>query len=63
MAMDAVEQNDVEYIDDWCSLWMMGGAPNQPIRMDGQTLACEIGDPTYAAAVASWRALTASPVA
>jgi hypothetical protein len=55
--MDAVEPAQVQYIDDWCTLWLGGGARNQPIRMDGQTMQALIGADTYAGARANWIAL------
>ncbi len=57
LEMDALSASDVAYIDDWCSLWIGGIARNQPIRMNGQTLAAEIGYDRFEAAVAAWRAL------
>jgi len=54
---DAVEPDEVEAIADYDSLWRANQAPNQPVRMNGDTLACEIGDPWFADAVAHWRAL------
>lgn len=58
LGMDAIAAADVAYIDDWCSLWIDGVARNQPIRMDGQTLAAEIGYERFQHAVAAWKALT-----
>lgn len=59
LGMDAIAASDVAYIDDWCSLWIAGAARNQPIRMDGQTLAAEIGYERFQEGVAAWRALSA----
>ena len=33
--MDAVAQNDISYVDDYCSYWLADNAPNQPIRPNG----------------------------
>jgi hypothetical protein len=55
--MDAVEQNDVSYIDSWCELWMANNSLNQPIRMDGKTLTVELGYATYAQATTAWNQL------
>ena len=55
--MDAVAQNEVSYIDDWCSLWLAGQSRNQPIRMDGTTFEVEVGYGTYGEARTAWRTL------
>ena len=55
--MDAVEPNQVEYIDDWCELWLESAVPNQPLRMDGETLIIEVGYGRYGEARTAWEAL------
>jgi hypothetical protein len=56
--MDAVDQNEVSYIDSWCSLWMADKSRNQPIRMDGTTFEVEVGYGRYSEAKAAWGKLT-----
>lgn len=60
--MDAVEQLQAESIFQYADLWLRDVAPNQPIRMDGDTLTPEIGHPTFSAALDSWLRLTNSAV-
>jgi hypothetical protein len=55
--MDAIEQNQVDAIAAFADLWVTGKILNQPIRMNSDTLALEIGDATFASAVQSWRAV------
>ena len=55
--MDAVEQAQVDAISWYADLWVQGGAPNQPIRMDGRTLSPELGETTFQAAATAWRAI------
>jgi len=55
--MDAVQPNDVAYIDDWCQLWLGDLVPNQPIRMNGATLQPELGYKLFSEARAAWGAL------
>lgn len=58
--MDAVVQTDVAYIDSYCSTWLGGQAPNQPIRPNGQAFdpwRPEVGYATFAEAKAAWRHL------
>jgi hypothetical protein len=55
--MDAVEQGQVDTISSFADLWVQDKAPNQPIRMDSDTLAIEIGDPWFSRANASWNAI------
>jgi uncharacterized protein len=62
IGMDAVAQTDVAYIDDYCSAWLDGRAPNQPIRPNGATFDPrnpEIGYATFGEAQAAWQALFA----
>jgi Patatin-like phospholipase len=55
--MDAVTQNDIAYIDDYCTFWLADRAPNQPIRMNGATFATEIGYDKFSDAKAAWQQL------
>jgi len=55
--MDAVEQLQAESIFQYAGLWLRDVAPNQPIRMDGDTLIPEIGHPTFSAARNAWSAI------
>jgi hypothetical protein len=57
--VDAVEQPEVAAIGSFARLWIEGQVSNQPIRMDRDTLALELGDASFPAAAASWRALKA----
>ena len=57
--VDAIPPADVAYIDDWCLLWLAGQVRNQPIRMDGQTFAVEIGYGDFKQAKDAWMALSA----
>lgn len=57
LGMDAVEQNDVAYIDDWCGLWLGDHVANQPIRLDGDTLRAEVGYDRFSKALVAWQAL------
>ncbi len=52
--MDAVEQPQVDAISKYADLWVQGVAPNQPIRMNGDTLDPELGQNTFQAAKAAW---------
>jgi len=57
LGMDAIDQPDVETIANYADLWLKGQAPNQPVRMDGDSLTCEIGQSTFSAARAAWDAV------
>jgi hypothetical protein len=59
--MDAVDQNEVSYIDSWCALWMASNSLNQPIRMDSTTFEIEVGYGTYAEAKDAWTRLYPQP--
>lgn len=60
--MDAIKDKQVALIDLLTGLWLEDKIPNQPIRMNGDTLACEIGDKYFSNAMAHWRAYDAPPV-
>jgi hypothetical protein len=55
--MDAVQQAQVDAISQYADLWVQGQAPNQPIRMDGDTLTPELGQTTFQGAAAAWKAI------
>ena len=58
--LDAIAQNDVAYIDDYCSFWLADNAPNQPIRPSGATFDPqnpEIGYAKFSQAKAAWGTL------
>jgi hypothetical protein len=55
--MDAVEQAQVDAISKYADLWVQNAAPNQPIRMNGDTLVSELGQTRFQDAVAAWNAI------
>jgi uncharacterized protein len=55
--VDAVDQNQVQYIADWSQLWLQDDAPNQPLRMNGENMAVEVGYGTYSEAKRAWSSL------
>jgi hypothetical protein len=55
--MDALEQAQINYIIAYAQDWLASVAPNQPVRMDGDTLAAEIGQTTFQTAAAAWGAI------
>jgi hypothetical protein len=55
--MDAVEQSQVDAISKYADLWVQSVAPNQPIRMNGDTLVSELGQTRFQDAVAAWNAI------
>jgi hypothetical protein len=57
LGMDAVEPNQVEYIADWCQLWLADTVPNQPLRMDGPTMNVEVGYGRFSEARNAWEVL------
>jgi hypothetical protein len=57
LPMDAIEQNQVEYILRCAQYWLTGEVRNEPIRADGDTLALELGYETFGDAVAAWNAI------
>ncbi|MFZ3018860.1 MAG: patatin-like phospholipase family protein [Gallionella sp.] len=51
MDMDAVKQDEVELIKQFCDLWIKGNVRNQPIQTGSYSdLSCKIGQPTFNAA-------------
>jgi hypothetical protein len=61
--MDAIEPGNVAAIAAYADKWIADATYNQPIRMDGDTLTCELGQMKYSAAKAAWNALCAPPPA
>ena len=55
--MDAVDQQQVDAIAGYAELWIQDKAPNQPIRMNSDTLKTELGDDRFSGARASWNAI------
>jgi hypothetical protein len=55
--MDALEQDDVMRIYDYADMWLQDAAPNQPIRKDGDSLKCELGQEKFSEAKAAWDAV------
>jgi uncharacterized protein len=55
--MDAVEQPQVDAITKYADLWLQDMAPNQPIRMNEDTLERELGQDRFQAAEAAWNAI------
>lgn len=60
LGLDAVDQYDVNLIKKLTHHWLAGVANNQPVRMNGETLACEIGHNKYAKALAQWQSYDTS---
>jgi len=55
--MDAVQQAEVDAISAYADLWILSVAPNQPIRMNGDTLVSELGQRWFQDALAAWNAI------
>ncbi len=55
--MDATEQTQVDAISKYADLWVQSVAPNQPIRMNGDTLKSELGQTNFMDAVIAWNAI------
>lgn len=55
--MDAVKQSQVDAISSYADLWLQNVAPNQPIRMNRDTLKPELGQSTYKDAKNAWLAI------
>ncbi len=63
--MDAVAQDQVGAIAHLADLWINDQVRNQGVRMNSDTLDCELGQPTFSAALAAWKQISAgdAPVA
>jgi hypothetical protein len=57
LPMDAIDQDQVLYIRRCADYWLQGLAPNQPIRMNGDTLAIELGYGSFQEGRAAWEAI------
>jgi hypothetical protein len=55
--MDAVQQAQVDAISSYADLWIQSAAPNQPIRMDGDTLVRELGRDRFQSCEDAWNAI------
>ena len=55
--MDAVQQPQVDAIARYADLWVQNRAPNQPIRMNGNTLTPELGQTTFQNASVAWNTI------
>ena len=55
LEMDAIEDKDVNYIKKLAKGWLSNNIDNQGIRMNGKTLANEIGHETYLSALTHWQ--------
>jgi len=57
LAVDVLEQKDVDKIAAYTELWLKGEVPNQPIREDTTTMTLELGSATFKEAASLWQAL------
>lgn len=57
IGIDAIKQAEVDAISAYADLWVQGAAPNQPIRMNGDTLSRELGQTTFPETCAAWKAI------
>jgi hypothetical protein len=53
--MDAVEDAEVNLIRRLGSAWISGDFPNDPVRLNEETMRCEVGHARFADALAAWR--------
>jgi hypothetical protein len=58
MGMDALDQKDVQKVDHLADLWLQGLVRNQPIRMDRDTLKCELGQQSFVEAFDAWKSVS-----
>ena len=56
--MDAVDQAQVFAINHFTDLWLKDQVRNQPIRMNSDTLECELGQETFSAALEAWKQIS-----
>jgi hypothetical protein len=54
LGLDAIEQADVDAISSFADLWLQDQVRNQPIRMNGSTLECELGQVNFSDAADAW---------
>jgi len=57
LPMDAIEPVQVNAIAAFADLWLQNHVRNQPIRINGDTLECELGYESFADAAAAWAAI------
>ena len=57
IGLDAIPQQQVDFISSYAQYWLRDLTRNQPIRMDTDTLAPEVGFDRFSQAVASWKAI------
>jgi hypothetical protein len=55
--LTALDEADVQLIAAYADLWLAGHAPNQPLRMDADTLTSKLGPTTFQDALAAWNAM------
>jgi len=55
--LDVIQQSDVDLISRYADLWLDDKAPNQPIRMNGDTFEPELGQKSFKKALAAWKAI------
>jgi hypothetical protein len=58
--IDAIQQVDILKIRNLCIQWMADKVPNQPIRANSDSFACEIGHALFSQARAAWVSLAQS---
>jgi predicted acylesterase/phospholipase RssA len=54
--LDAIEQEDIELLRTFCSAWIDGSVPNQPIRANAD-FECEIGFERFEPGATQWKKL------
>jgi uncharacterized protein len=55
--LTALDEADVQLIAAYADLWLAGQAPNQPLRMNADTLTSKLGPTTFPDALAAWNAV------
>jgi uncharacterized protein len=58
LGLDAIEKQEVDAIARYADLWLKDAAPNQPIRMNGETFKVELGQKKFSKAKAAWKKLS-----
>ena len=61
--LDAIEPDQVMAICHFADLWLKDQVRNQGVRMNSDTLACEVGQDTFSAAAEAWKGISGDPVA
>jgi uncharacterized protein len=56
LGLDAIENDEIRLIEDFCDRWTHGSVVNQPIRARSD-LSCEIGHGLYRSAKSHWQTL------